>query len=236
MSTPDRARPALTELALVVLGMVIGVATLFILRALGLWPTGTRGLGLVSGPTITGIAALFYLWAQARLVEAGADAAPVHPPLARAGWGRTAVVTVLAIGAALGGSMVIGAAMELLGAPVSEQEGILEIVADWHAGTDRTTMVILGVSAVVLAPLAEESLFRGLLFTRLRGCSGRPVAYLASALGFAAIHGNPAGLLVYGWLGVVFALALERTGRLSSAVLVHMGNNAFAFAALLLGP
>jgi membrane protease YdiL (CAAX protease family) len=224
MSTPDRARPALTELALVVCGMVLGVATLFILRALGLWPTGTRGLGLISGPTITGIAALFYLWAQARLVEAGADAAPVHPPLPRAGWGRTAVVTALAIAAALGGSMVIGAAMELLGAPVSEQEGILEIVADWHAGTDRATMVILGVSAVVL------------LFTRLRQGSGRAVAYLASALAFAAIHGNPAGLLVYGWLGVVFAVALERTGRLSSAVLVHMGNNAFAFAALLLAP
>ena len=235
MSEPapdDRWRPALTELALVVTGMVLGVVVLFVLRTVGLWPSTTRGLGLVSGPVITGIAAAFYFFAQSRLDPVGPER---NAALRKVGFGRTAVVTLVAIVVALAGSMALGAVLELLGAPATEQEGILEIVAAWRDGSDRSSMIILGVSAVVLAPLAEECLFRGLLFARLRRCCGRPLAFAVSAVGFAAIHANPAGLLIYAWLGVVFAFAMERTGRVGSAVVVHMGNNAFAFAALWLG-
>ncbi len=231
MPTPDRARAVVAELGLAVTGMVLGVAVLFVLRALGLWPATARGIGLISGPTITGIAALFYLWAHTRL-DAGQ---PLLSPITRVGRGHAVLVALVATAVAIGGSMVLGVVLELLGAPVAEQQTIVEIVADWHAGTDRTTMIVLGVSAVVLAPIAEECLFRGLLFARLREASGRPIAYVVSAIGFAAIHGNPAGLPIYLWLGVVFALSLERSGRLAAPIAVHMGNNAFAFAVLLLG-
>lgn len=235
MSNPDRVRPAFTELALVLCGMVLGVAALSILRSFGLWPSSTRGLGLVSGPAITGIAAAFYHWAQARLVEAGHDASAVHGPLTKAPIGRSALVVVAMIAAALGGSMAIGAVLDLLGLTVSEQGSVLDIVESWRDGSDRSSIVVLAVSAIVLAPVVEEWLFRGLLFARLRRSSGRTFAYVATALAFAAIHGNPAGFPIYAWLGVSFALTLERTGRLGAAVLVHMGNNAFVFAALVLG-
>ncbi len=229
----DRWRPALTELALVLTGLMTGVALLFVLRTLGVWPTSARGLGLASGPMITGTAALFYWYASKRLDP---PIPSITDPLPRAEAWRSIAITLVAIALALVGSAVIGWLLDLVGAPVSEQESILEIVADWHAGTDRTTMIVLGISAVLLAPLAEECLFRALLFTRLRACSGRVAAYLVSALGFAAIHGNLAGLAVYVWLGLVFAWSMERTGRTWAAIAVHMGNNAFAFGALLLAP
>lgn len=231
--TEDRWRPALTELALVLTGMLTGVVLLFVLRMLGVWPTSARGLGLASGPLITATAAGFYWFASKRLDPL---AAPVTDPLAVQGAARTIVVTLLGIVLALGGSMLLGWLLDLLGAPVSEQESILEIVREWHDGTDRVTMIVLGISAVVLAPIAEECLFRGLLFARLRRCSGQTIAYVASAIGFAAIHGNPAGMLVYVWLGLVFAWALARTGRTWAAIVVHMGNNAFAFGMLWLAP
>jgi membrane protease YdiL (CAAX protease family) len=94
---------------------------------------------------------------------------------------------------------------------------------------------MLAVSAVVLAPLAEESLFRGLLFRRILERVGPWPAYVVSALAFAAIHGNLAGLVIYVWLGLVFAETLRRTGRLWTAIVVHMGNNAFALSLLVTG-
>jgi membrane protease YdiL (CAAX protease family) len=83
--------------------------------------------------------------------------------------------------------------------------------------------------------VTEEWLFRGLLFRRVSMRSGRALAYGISALAFAAIHDNPAGFVVYLWLGVVFAAVLERTGRLWAAVAVHMGNNAYVLAMLFSG-
>jgi membrane protease YdiL (CAAX protease family) len=42
--------------------------------------------------------------------------------------------------------------------------------------------------------------------------------------------------VIYVWLGLVFARAYARTGRLSAAVAVHLGNNAITLALLLLAP
>jgi membrane protease YdiL (CAAX protease family) len=231
----ERGRTVVGELAFAVLGMFVGVMVLFVLRTVGLWPTGDgapRGLSLVNGPLITGMAALAYRFAAARALV---DTAEVLPPPVRANPARAITTAVLGIVAAIAGSVVLGGVLELLGAPVAEQGGIVEIVQDWRSGVDRSTVYVLGVSAVVLAPVCEEGLFRGLLFARLRRATGRALAYGVSALAFAAIHANPAGFVIYVWLGLVFAWSLERSGRLWPAIAVHMGNNAFAFAALLLG-
>lgn len=230
-TTGDRMRAASLELGLALCGLVVGVVVLSLLRSIGVWPDSSSALGLVSGPTITGLGAVFYLWIALRT-----RVPVVRADVPRATFGRTAAVVAIGVAAALGGSIAIGSLLEQLGAPVSEQAALLDVVAQWHAGTDRVSMIVLGVSAVVLAPIAEECLFRGLLFVRLRRHASRGFAYGASALAFAAIHGNMAGLLVYVWLGLVFATTVERTGRTSAAVLVHAGNNAFAFGALWLTP
>jgi membrane protease YdiL (CAAX protease family) len=227
----DRIRAASLELGLALGGLFVGVFVLSSLRSLGLWPESSRGMGLVSGPVITGIAAVVYLQVALR-----AELPVVRADVPRATLGRTLVVVAIGIAAALLGSMALGAIVELLGAPVSEQASLLEVVAAWHDGSDRLSMIVLGMSAVVLAPIVEECLFRGLLFVRLRRHVSRGFAYGASALAFAAIHGNLAGLVVYVWLGLVFAMTVERTGRTTAAIVVHAGNNAFAFAALWLAP
>lgn len=230
----ERWRALSTELALAVFGMFAGIVVLSVLRGIGLWPSSSvQGIGLVSGPAITGIAAATYWFGTRYAVrDAAFDARPLpHPPVLHA-IGTTLVCIALAIG----GSIVLGELLELVGAPVAEQGSILEIVRAWHRGEDDGTIVLLGAAACVLAPITEESLFRGLLFRRLRVKNPRVLAYGVSALAFALIHANPAGLVIYGWLGLCFAFALERTGRLWPAIAVHMANNAFAFAALLLEP
>lgn len=180
---------------------------------------------LVLTPIATLLAALLY----SRLGRAlQPDVPPVlagdRRPAALAATGLTG----LHLAAAVLGSSALAFLMNLLGAPVAEQKLVLELVA---AG--GPALASLTLAALILAPLGEEWFFRGLLFRRLRGEAGPWPAYVCSALLFALFHGNIHGLVIYLWLGLVFARAYASTGRLACAVAVHFGNNALTLAALV---
>lgn len=88
----------------------------------------------------------------------------------------------------------------------------------------KTGWLIIAVfSATVLAPLAEEVFFRGLLQSAIRRATHRPwAAVLLASLFFALVHTNtwqdmPA-LFV---LAVVMGYNYERCGRLGPAILIH---------------
>lgn len=152
--------------------------------------------------------------------------APQPAPVAAPGW--SAALVVAHIAAAFVGSYLLGFLMNLLGAPVTEQKLVLDLVAAGGPAVANLTL-----SALVLAPIGEEWFFRGQLFTRLARSAGPIPAYAASALLFAVFHDNLRGLVIYLWLGLVFAHVLARTGRLSCAIAVHFGNNAITLATLL---
>lgn len=84
--------------------------------------------------------------------------------------------------------------------------------------------------AVVAAPLVEELLFRGILFRGLRRSFRAVWAVLASAAVFAIVHPPVSWIPVFG-LGVITALAVERTRSVWSAVLVHAIYNATVITA-----
>lgn len=82
---------------------------------------------------------------------------------------------------------------------------------------------------VVMAPVAEELLFRGLLFGSLRGRFGHWPAALVSGAVFGAIHlgaGQDPFIPVLTALGVVLALAYHYSGALYAAIAIHAINNA----------
>ncbi len=234
---------AFVEVGLALGGLLLGTLVFYGLSAVGLLPTkGVLGLGvrMAGGPAITLIAVAIYR-AVVRFFESGPTALLGvrldHPaPFPRASVGRGFAWAGLGIVAAIAGSYALGMAFEQLGVPVEEQESIVALVESFKSGSALTPFLLLAVSAVVLAPFAEEWLFRGLVFRRI-AASGRrlPEAFALSAASFAAIHTNPAGFAVYLWLGLVFAEAYRRSGRLWVAVLVHAGNNAFALSLLVWG-
>lgn len=160
-------------------------------------------------------------------------AAPLVAQSERMPWLTTLGVVLLHVGAAVFGSMVIGAIQDLLFAqPVTEQDSIVALVASG----DPAMLTLLGVAAVVLAPLSEEALFRGFFFRRLRTQATVAAAWVLPALVFALAHWNPIGLAIYVWLGLVFAHAYSRTGRLAAAMLTHAGANAITFSLLIFSP
>jgi membrane protease YdiL (CAAX protease family) len=87
----------------------------------------------------------------------------------------------------------------------------------------------LFVMAVFIAPLAEEFLFRGLLYRALDREWGGWRAVLGSAAFFAVYHPMLSWVPV-GLLGVVNAVLFKKTGRLAPAMLTHMVYNAIVLA------
>jgi hypothetical protein len=98
------------------------------------------------------------------------------------------------------------------------------------------TFLVLVFAALVAAPIAEEWFYRGLLFRRIYAVGGQLTALVVSAFAFAVIHLNWSGLIIYFWLGLVFAATYRICGRLWCAMVVHAGNNAVALALLFWAP
>jgi len=87
--------------------------------------------------------------------------------------------------------------------------------------------------AVVIAPLAEETLFRGFVYGVLKRYTDAPFAALSSSLMFAIIHMHVGSLLPLWMLAVLFCLAYEITGCLLVPMMLHATFNAVSIIAML---
>jgi membrane protease YdiL (CAAX protease family) len=94
---------------------------------------------------------------------------------------------------------------------------------------------LMAVGSVLLAPMTEELLYRGLLFGSLHGRS-RALAYGVSILVFCAIHVSgyaqifPFHLLAVSFIqyvpgGLILAWAYERSGNIFCPIAIHMAIN-----------
>ncbi len=79
------------------------------------------------------------------------------------------------------------------------------------------------VLLVVLAPVVEELVFRGVVFTRWTHRYGPDVGIFGSAATFAVLHADMIGGFAFGLVQVVL---YARTRSLRVPMLVHAGNNA----------
>lgn len=85
---------------------------------------------------------------------------------------------------------------------------------------------LLGSCLVI--PFAEELLFRGVVYKRLRMLFGITPAIVLSAVLFGILHVNLVQFLYAAILGMLLAFLVEKTGKLSSAVLGHIAANVVA--------
>lgn len=77
----------------------------------------------------------------------------------------------------------------------------------------------------VVAPLAEEILFRQVIYRRLRSISPVWLAVIVSALLFGLYHGNLVQGIYAFIMGCLLALMYEWTGSLAASVVFHMAAN-----------
>ena len=96
--------------------------------------------------------------------------------------------------------------------------------------------ILAFLTLVVLAPVAEEVLFRGYLYGKLRRWVGFLLGALLTSVVFGAVHGQwNVGLDVF-VLSLVMCSLREVTGSIWAGILLHMLKNGLAFYLLFMNP
>ena len=137
----------------------------------------------------------------------------------------------LAVGAYVTFILFTGLWLNLVGETTTDDQTLDKL------GVEHSTAALVASVAVVcvLAPIAEEFLFRGFMFSALRNWAGPWPAALLTGLLFGGIHLDPdrpvAFLLPLAFLGVLLCLVYWRTGSLYPCIALHALNNAIAFGA-----
>ncbi len=110
--------------------------------------------------------------------------------------------------------------------------GVLQSVLDYQEYQDSMDQMMEGkqmwfliLCMGIIAPLAEEIVFRWLIYLRLRDYMRMGSAAVISGLIFGIYHGNLVQAVYASLLGMAFAYILDISGCLWSSVLLHMGAN-----------
>lgn len=111
-----------------------------------------------------------------------------------------------------------------------EQEAvhILQRTEGWE------NRLVLGLATIIIAPVAEEIFFRGILYPFIKRLGYRRLAWWVTALVFAAVHVNVATFIPLAFLAFVLIWIYEHTGNLLACIVTHSLFNAANFIALYL--
>lgn len=145
-------------------------------------------------------------------------------------WVRLAGLLAATMAFSLGSAIVLAYALSTL-AP-----GVLEFLVEAVSTEPDPAMgyqLAMAVIVVILAPVLEETLFRGILVNRWGHRWGVPTALIASSIAFGILHANPVGI---GIVGVVASLLYLRTRTLIVPIVFHAANNLVVTLAELFDP
>lgn len=139
---------------------------------------------------------------------------PIRPTLVPlAGFVTFSICILLLIPVGLGWKVTL----ESLGIEVVRQD----LVAIFGETDDHIKLFALAFTAVVIAPLTEELVFRAGVYRFLRTRLPKWAALGITAVGFAALHANLAAFAPLLVLSLLFCLAYERTGSIWVSVVAH---------------
>lgn len=116
------------------------------------------------------------------------------------------------------------ALLSQLRSDVVDQDAVRQV----QAATDLLTQGALLISLVLVTPVFEELIFRGLLQRVLIRETGPGAGILITALVFMVIHPRGVWIDVF-TLGILLGYAYQRTRSLYVPIAIHLANNALAF-------
>ena len=140
-------------------------------------------------------------------------------------WGRS-------LGLALGALIVIyvGAALVLAVSNAGDEQNL---TPDRWDGSRAGAYALSFLAIVLVAPVTEELLYRGLGVSLLLQRAGAPVAVIVTAVIFGLGHGLVLSLAAFIWFGIVIAIVRLRTDSIYPAFVVHSTFNAIGMVAPL---
>lgn len=143
----------------------------------------------------------------------------------------TAVVGLMVVAPAVYGlHAALAALMQWVGWEASPQSSIELLLQSGTGGR-----IAIAFFAVILAPIVEELLFRGLFFPLLRDAGLPRLAWFGTALLFGLIHANATAFVPLSLLGLFLTWLYQRTGNLLAPMTAHALFNLLPFVLLSLG-
>ena len=123
----------------------------------------------------------------------------------------------------LGGHVLLSEADNLFRSILPPPEFLREALKEVFSGEgDLISRTFL---LVIVAPITEELLFRGLILRGLLSRFSPTVAILLTGLLFGAVHVNPWQFISATCLGLIFGWLYVRTGRILLAIFAHAFSN-----------
>jgi membrane protease YdiL (CAAX protease family) len=151
-------------------------------------------------------------------------------PQVRLHWGEGPLASRIANGAVLG--LGLGGGILAVSSAVAGRLNPDPRILLLMDGGDPTHVIVIALLTVAIAPLVEETLFRGLLLESLRG-RGTPTAVIGSALFFAVWHFVPSAIGYYTLLGAALGGLYLKRGLASSMAAHACFNGVITVAALV---
>ena len=102
------------------------------------------------------------------------------------------------------------------------------------AKSSLTEKALIIFSAVLLAPVTEEIIFRHIFFSRVAYWTGGGLAAVLTAILFSALHGNVLQAPSLFFMSLILQAAYGKTGKLTVPVLIHSLFNAVSVILILL--
>ncbi len=129
-------------------------------------------------------------------------------------------------------SVLLGGVIMMLSASVV-LEPLVALLPDMPAIEARGWPLL--VSVVVVAPIFEEYICRGMIYGAVRAKWGIVVGLVVSSLFFGLMHLHPAMIVNAFFMGLILGYMYIRSRSLFAPILLHAFNNGLAYIFLLLG-
>ena len=108
-------------------------------------------------------------------------------------------------------------------------DSLVESFMESHSMITNSDNVILSyVSTALFAPVVEEVIFRGLIYTRLKSGMNIIAAAAISSLMFGVLHGEVIWIITAFFYGLAFVWIFEKTKSLLAPIVIHIANNALS--------
>ncbi len=131
--------------------------------------------------------------------------------------------------------LLVGMLMSMFGKEPQVQDLVLDVIepqVSWYP-------YLIAVYGAILAPIVEESIFRGLLYPAIKRAAGGGTRgavigiFIVSAL-FAAIHQSWTALAPLFALAVILNIVFEKTNSLTACIIAHAVHNGMTLLPLVL--
>jgi hypothetical protein len=108
----------------------------------------------------------------------------------------------------------------------ADDNKLQQTVKTYQEASAVTVRIMIAISAIIIAPVAEEIVFRGYIYTATKRFSNRFFAAILSSLLFGVVHFNISAFIPLVFLALLLTIAYELSGSIWAPISIHALFNA----------